>query len=100
MELVLLFVIFVIYPGVQAADTFVTVCAATYLSRYLAAVRHDLHVALCRHFLELPLTSVQAFASAGFTLSCCVHRNHDGSVMPVLLFRITFHLKNQAADIH
>ena len=46
MELDLLFVIFVIYTGVQAANTFVVVCAAKYFSRYLAAVRHDLHVAL------------------------------------------------------
>jgi hypothetical protein len=37
MELVLLLVIFVIYPGVQAANTLVPVCAATYLNRYLAA---------------------------------------------------------------
>jgi len=97
-ELVLLFVIFAIYPGVQTANTLVPVCAATYLSRYLAVVCRDLHVALCRHFLELPVTSVQAFASAGFVLSCCVQRNHDGKTVPVL-FGITFHFRNQAADI-
>jgi hypothetical protein len=94
MELVLLFVLFVVYPGAQAANTLVPVCAATHFSRYLAAVCHDLHVALCRNFLELPVTSVD------FLLSCCVQRKHDGKVMPVLLFGFTFQIRNQAADIH
>lgn len=99
-ELVLLFVIFVIYPGFQAANA---VCAATYLNRYLAAVRLDLHVAVCCHFLELPVTSVQAFASAGFTLSVVFIGTMMGRSClsySSLLFRITFHLRHQAADIH